>query len=41
MVRLARLVSAKAELIPILSLLISLYVLSIIAILVYKQLMAI
>ena len=33
-------VSAKAELIPILSLLISLYVLSIIAILVYKQLMA-
>ena len=32
--------SAKAELIPILSLLISLYVLSIIAILVYKQLMA-
>ena len=33
-------ISAKAELIPILSLLISLYVLSIIAILVYKQLMA-
>ena len=33
-------VSAKAELIPILSLLISLYVLSIMAILVYKQLMA-
>mgnify|MGYP000490236323 FL=1 len=33
-------VSAKAELVPILSLLISLYVLSIIAILVYKQLMA-
>ena len=32
--------SAKAELVPILSLLISLYVLSIIAILVYKQLMA-